>query len=81
MTGETMEVKSSKSVRLKKRIFDIIQIGNKTDFVSSAFDVVISLLIILSIIVTFLQTFDNFSRMKPVLVTIEFITIVVFVAE
>ena len=35
--------KSSKNVKLKRRVFDVIQIGNKTDFVSSAFDVVISL--------------------------------------
>ena len=73
--------KSSKNVKLKRRVFDVIQIGNKTDFVSSAFDVVISLLILLSIGVTFLQTFDSFARFKPLLAGIEFVTIVVFVVE
>ena len=38
----------------KKRIFDVIQIGNKTDLISTTFDVVISVLILLSIGVTFL---------------------------
>lgn len=66
---------------LKKRIFDIIQIGNKTDFASTAFDIVISILIIVSIVSTFLQTFDMLSAIRPVLVSIEFVTIVVFVAE
>lgn len=46
------DVRQSSSV--KKRIFDVIQIGNKTDLISTAFDVVISVLILLSIGVTFL---------------------------
>lgn len=66
---------------LKKRIFDIIQIGRRTDFLSLAFDVVISFLIVTSIAVTFLQTFDNLSAIRPVLAKIELFTILVFVVE
>lgn len=67
--------------KYKKRIFDIIQIGNKYDFLSIAFDVVISLLIVLSICVTFLQTFDNLSMYRGLLGNIELVTIIAFVIE
>ncbi len=65
----------------KKRIFDIIQIGHKTDFLSTGFDIGISFLIILSIIVTFMQTFDALSDLRPILYVVEYITIIVFVIE
>ena len=65
----------------KKRIFDVIQIGNKTDLISTAFDVVISALILLSIAVTFLQTFDELAGIRPILSVIEFGTIMVFLVE
>lgn len=67
--------------KYKKRIFDIIQIGNKFDFLSTAFDVMISFLIVLSICVTFLQTFDDLSRYRGLLGRIELVTIIVFVIE
>lgn len=44
----------------KKRIFQIIQIGDKTDFWSRLFDMFISIIIIIiNIIVLFLQTFNE----------------------
>lgn len=67
--------------KYKKRIFDIIQIGNKYDFLSIAFDVVISFLIVLSICVTFLQTFDNLNIYRGLLGKIELVTIIAFVIE
>lgn len=73
------DVRQSSSV--KKRIFDVIQIGNKTDLVSTTFDVVISVLIFLSIGVTFLQTFDELAAIRPFLAVIEFATIIVFLVE
>ena len=73
------EVRQSSSV--KKRIFDVIQIGNKTDLISTTFDVVISVLILLSIGVTFLQTFDELAAIRPFLAVIEFATIIVFLVE
>ncbi|MDE5967348.1 MAG: ion transporter [Lachnospiraceae bacterium] len=71
----------SKYERVKKRIFDIIQIGNKTDFASSVFDLVISFLIIVSISVTFLQTFDALAEFRPILGTVELVTIIIFTVE
>ena len=73
------EVRQSSSV--KKRIFDVIQIGNKTDLISTTFDVMISVLILLSIGVTFLQTFDELAAIRPFLAVIEFATIIVFLVE
>ena len=73
------DVRQSSSV--KKRIFDVIQIGNKTDLVSTAFDVVISALILLGIAVTFLKTFDELAGIRPILSVIEFGTIMVFLVE
>ena len=43
----------------KKRIFQIIQIGDKTDFWSCLFDMFISIIIIINIIILFLQTFNE----------------------
>lgn len=71
----------SKYERVKKRIFDIIQIGNKTDFASRVFDFVISFLIIVSISVTFLQTFDALAEFRPILGTVELVTIIIFTVE
>ena len=62
----------------KRRLFRIIQIGNKTDLPSTVFDIIISFLIVISITATFLQTFDELAFLKPVLSGIEFVTIVVF---
>ena len=65
----------------KRRLFRIIQIGNKTDLPSTVFDIIISFLIVISITATFLQTFDELAFLKPVLSGIEFVTIVVFTIE
>ena len=51
------DLENNKYFAVKKRIFDIIQIGNKSDFVSRAFDVFISVVIISNIVVMFLETF------------------------
>ncbi len=65
----------------KKRIFDIIQIGNKNDIPSRAFDIFISVVIILNILVTFLGTFDQLSFLKPVFDVTELVTIIIFCIE
>lgn len=67
--------------KAKKRIFDIIQIGNKSDIPSTVFDIVISFLIVVSIAVTFMQTFEELDGWKHTLAIIEFITIIVFLIE
>ncbi|MCR5467400.1 MAG: ion transporter [Lachnospiraceae bacterium] len=66
---------------VKKRVFDIIQIGNKDDFISRFFDIFISLVIIVNIAVTFMETFDELSGIMPILKKAELITILIFCVE
>lgn len=66
---------------LKKRIFDIIQIGTRVDIISTLFDVFIVCMILMSITVTFLQTFDGMAPYRGLLNGIELFTIVVFILE
>lgn len=73
--------KKSDIKEIKERIFQIIQIGTKVDVPSTAFDIFISIIIILSIVVTFLHTFDSLDRYRPVFSAIEGFTIVVFIVE
>ncbi|MCM1494343.1 MAG: ion transporter [Bacteroides sp.] len=65
----------------KKRIFDIIQIGKKDDFISRAFDIFIVITILLNIGVLFMETFDSLHSFAPVFKTIETITILIFSVE
>lgn len=66
---------------LKKRIFEIIQIGTRVDVISTAFDIFISIVIILNIAVTFLHTFDSLNAYRPLFSTIEFVTTIIFIIE
>ncbi len=75
-------MKSKGSVRkIKKRTFEIIQIGTRVDFWSRAFDYFIVFMILLSISVTFMLTFAELSMYADVMEAIEFFTIVVFIIE
>ena len=65
----------------KKRIFDIIQIGKKDDFISRAFDFFIVTAIVVNIAVLFLETFDAAAEYLSVLRMIELITIIIFGIE
>lgn len=65
----------------KKRIFEIIQIGSRTDIPSLCFDIFIVLVIFANISVTFLQTFEKMAGYAGILGTVEFITMVIFLAE
>lgn len=71
----------SKNVNIKKRIFDIIQIGKRYDLASRAFDLFIVAAIIANIAVLFLETFDKMTPHYGTLRTIETITIVIFGIE
>ena len=66
---------------MKKRIFDIIQIGNREDLPSRAFDWFIVLAILVNIVTMFLSTFNAFQPYLPVLHLIELLTAVIFCAE
>ena len=66
---------------LKRRVFEIIQIGSKNDFISRAFDIFITLMILLNITALFCETFDGLSPLFPVFHIIEWVTIAAFVIE
>lgn len=65
----------------KKRIFEIIQIGNRADTPSLVFDLFIVFVIVLNIGVTFCQTFPQMAKYETVLSWIEFVTILIFTVE
>ena len=62
----------------KRKIFDIIQINNTSDFASIAFDVFIAIVIGLNLFVTLFGTFDESIPYTNILKTIECITIIIF---
>ena len=68
-------------MKLKYRIFKIIQIGNKEDTVSRAFDIFIAAVILLNISAMFLETFEGLSRFQPLFTAIEIVTVLVFCVE
>jgi voltage-gated potassium channel len=66
---------------MKKKIFDIIQIGDKSNRISRLFDIFIVVCIISNILVMILQTFDELSFFYPLFSAIEYITIGIFIVE
>jgi len=71
----------NKKRTLKKRIFDIIQIGTRIDLPSRLFDIFISAMIVISIAVTFMYTFDSLDKYRNVLMAAERVTIFIFIIE
>lgn len=68
-------------MKIKKRIFEIIQIGKKDDFASKFFDIFIAVTITVNISILFLETFSELALYYPVLRMIEIITIFIFCVE
>ena len=66
---------------MKKKVFNIIQIGDKSNRLSRLFDIFIAIVICANILVTFLQTFDELAFLFPVFHVIEVITILIFCVE
>ncbi len=76
------EIRDMKIKReIRERVFDIIQIGTKVDIPSRIFDYFIVCVILTSITVTFLHTFDSMAPYSAVLSGIELATIVIFIIE
>lgn len=73
--------KKGNDVTLRKRVFQIIQIGNREDLLSKSFDIIIVTVILLNILVTFLLTFEELSTTRMLLKEIEFVTIAFFLVE
>lgn len=67
--------------RLKKRIFDIIQIGQTGDLISRLFDFFIVIVILLNILMMFLETFDSMAPYIDIIHAIEYLTLIVFIVE
>ncbi|MBO4878498.1 MAG: ion transporter [Ruminococcus sp.] len=65
----------------KKRIFEIIQIGNQDDLPSLLFDWFIVAVIFINIIAMFLETFEEIEPFFGIIRTLEYITIGIFCIE
>lgn len=74
-------MRMAKKENVRKRIFDIIQIGNKEDLPSVAFDIGITVMILLNLFATLFSTFEASKPFAGVLNVIDIITVVVFTAE
>lgn len=66
---------------MKEKIFNIIQIGDKSNRVSRMFDIFITITIVTNILITFMQTFPELSFLSGVFRMVEYITIVIFCVE
>ena len=65
----------------KRRIFDIIQIGNREDVPSRLFDVLITVSILLNLFAIFFETFESSKPYSGILYLIELITVLFFTVE
>lgn len=68
-------------MKVRRRIFNIIQIGSKEDFISKAFDFYIVAVIFVNLFCTLFSTFAEAEPYLPVLHIVEFITIIIFTIE
>lgn len=66
---------------MKKKIFNIIQIGDKSNRISRGFDIFITITILSNILVTFLQTFEQLRALFPVFKGVEYLTLFIFCIE
>lgn len=67
---------------LRKRIFEIIEIGAPDDYASRAYDLFNMFCIVVNLIVSVLYTFDEFSiPYGPALLTIEAVTVAFFAVD
>ena len=66
---------------MKEKIFNIIQIGDKSNKISRAFDIFITITIISNILVTFLETFDQLSFCAGLFTVVEYVTVLIFCIE
>lgn len=66
---------------IKRRTFEVIQIGKDKDFVSILFDVFITIVIFISLFVVLFETFSAARPYTEQLKTVELITMIIFAAE
>lgn len=70
-----------KDKQLKQKVFNIIQIGDKSNLISRAFDIFITITIVCNIVVTFMQTFDQLAWMSGFFNVMEYATVTIFCVE
>lgn len=70
-----------KEKNIRKRVFNIVEIGSGGDLPSIIFDRLIVIAIFVNLFVTVAQTFEQMEPYMPVLNAVEFITILIFVVE
>lgn len=68
-------------MKRKKRIFDILQIGNKDDVISRSFDIFIVIVILTNIACMFLETFEVMEEYSELLTIVEAVTVGIFCIE
>ena len=68
-------------IHMKKRIFEIIQIGQRDDLPSKAFDFFIAANITLNLLAMFLETFAELEPFYPLFTGIETVTVIFFCIE
>lgn len=67
--------------RFRKRLFEIIQLGNKEDIPSRLCDYIIVITIVVNLAILVINTFDFSNKIQGLLNTIEAVTVGIFVIE
>lgn len=76
-----MDLPEDEKMKLKEKIFNIIQIGDKSNPISRMFDIFITVTIVANILVTFLQTFDELAFLAALFKVVEYVTVFIFCVE
>lgn len=66
---------------LKKRIFEIVSIGNRSDIPSTLFDFFIVAVIAVNLFVTLFLTYEQSAPYEEILSAVELVTILIFIVE
>ena len=67
--------------KLKRRVYDIIEIGNTNDIPSRLFDILITIVILASLTATIMMTYEEFRSLKGLLEAVDLITVIIFTIE
>ncbi len=65
----------------KKRLFEIVEIGNMSDTISRGFDYLMVIAILLNVIAMYLETFEAMQKYNTILVVVEVVTVTIFIVE
>ena len=77
----TQNTAQSKKSSIKKRVFEVIQIGNVSDAPSRLFDDVLIVVILVNIALMFLETFERFEPYMGLINALEAVTVAFFCIE